>query len=79
MNFIDNDKFIVSGFIDGTLMLINTIDMKIVQKFNIDRQISKPSENLDPGNAVFKNLNFFRFIVFQNIKIKQEIQKENLW
>jgi WD40 repeat protein len=58
LSFINNDTQLVTGFIDGSLILINTSDMKITKQITLERKYDKPAENQDPGNTV-KFINFF--------------------
>ncbi len=86
LSFVNNDTNILSGFIDGSLILINASDMKIIKQLSIQRIYEQPVENQDPGNSV--NLFFiifvkkifilknFRFIQLVNQRANQKIYQK---
>lgn len=76
MNFISNDKYIVSGFIDGNLVIINSADMTIIFQTIINREFEKLPENLDSGNSVF--IIFIIFFLFCKINFGIDLYYQHL-
>jgi hypothetical protein len=46
------DKFIIAGYLDGYLLLIDTNDVQNFKKVLVTSDLKKVEENLDPGNTV---------------------------
>jgi len=53
LNFIQNDSYLVSGFIDGYLLLYNIKDPTVNYKQKIESNTEKKATNLDPGNSIY--------------------------
>ena len=70
VNFIENDKYVVTGFIDGYILIVETADVTKYKKHFIPKEVNYNTieeNNLDPGNTVY------HISKFKNLKNDNEI------
>ena len=64
-NFLDNDRYLVSGFIDGYLLIVDLTTMEsFKQKVDLKKRIIEGQQ--DPGNSVLYHLTVYRYTAFPN-------------
>lgn len=66
MQFINNDNHLISGLIDGSIILVDVNTTKIIKNFTLDRKNPKPLDIANEGNTV-------NFILNSNILYKFQL------
>lgn len=52
LNYVYKDKYLVAGYIDGYMVLLNNSNLSDFKKVRVGFETKQPDVNLDPGNTV---------------------------